>query len=654
MSKLFYILFLVLFTQSITAQTKQIDSLFELYVRAEIDTVKVNLLNQLAHKLHSIEPKRALKYALDAQKIAEKTQFKNGKTKALTNIGLVYYYTGDYAASLKVFIQAEKLAKEQNNLLYLSDIYNDVAMVYIDLNKIKDAEDNFNRCIEIDKKTGNKKGLADTYNNLASIYSIRNDFESAKEALERSLKYSKELKQIEKMAVTLSNLGKVNIFLKNYATATHQINQALLLYDQLHDIVGKVTVYNEIGDLKFSLGSYSDAISYYQKSLKISDLNRLNRFRLYSYQKLAEAYEKISNFQMSNGYFKRYIALKEKLFNKENAKVLAEIETKYKTDLKQREIQKNALEISKKNKTIEIISIVLLIIGFSIFYFVYSIRQKKTTNAIILEQKREVEQQNKVIEEINKDIRSSIHYAKRIQQAILPPETVWNSYLPDSFVINRPKDVLSGDFHWVAERDGYLFVAVADCTGHGVPGAFISIVCYNLLNKAVLERGITSPAQILNQVNVWLTESLHQTFQDSTVQDGMDICLIRIDKIQNQITYSGAFSPLVLIRNGELKEYKANKFPIGLFIEDELKQFKEEEIDFVPNDLIYLFSDGYADQFGGMNNKKLKKKGFYNELKQVSDLSINDQKLVLLNFFEEWKSNQLQTDDMLVVGLQLL
>ena len=279
-------------------------------------------------------------------------------------------------------------------------------------------------------------------------------------------------------------------------------------------------------------------------------------------------------------------------------------------------------------------------------------------NKIIEEQKQTVEHQKHIVEEQNKDITDSIRYAERIQTAILPPEKQWHSLFPQSFVFYKPKDILSGDFYWIEQKGDLVFVAAADCTGHGVPGALISIVNCNLLNKAVLEKDLTNPADILNYVNHQLTLALHQTFQESSVKDGMDISLCVLNTKTLELNYSGANNPIYIIHQidnaeTELIEVKADKFPVGAFVDEQVQSFTSKKIQLKKNDLVYLFSDGFADQFGGDKGKKFKYKQLKDILLENQNLSLAKQYSVLEERFTNWKGKLEQVDDVLVIGIRV-
>ena len=212
---------------------------------------------------------------------------------------------------------------------------------------------------------------------------------------------------------------------------------------------------------------------------------------------------------------------------------------------------------------------------------------------------------------------------------------------------------MSGDFYWLEQTDDYIFVAAADCTGHGVPGALMSIVNYNLLNKAVLEKNLTQPGQILDSVNYYLTHSLHQSFNESSIKDGMDISLLSINKKTNEVYFAGANNPIYIISKGLLQEIKSNKFPVGAFIEDNIQNFISTKLDVKPGDVIYLFTDGFADQFGGLKGKKFKYKQFTELLLNNCTMPLNEQCKILNQKFIEWKGDLEQVDDVCVIGIKI-
>lgn len=267
----------------------------------------------------------------------------------------------------------------------------------------------------------------------------------------------------------------------------------------------------------------------------------------------------------------------------------------------------------------------------------------------VSERTAELSEQKKIVEEKNKDITDSITYAKRLQDAILPSAKMWHETLKESFILYLPKDIVAGDFYWMEQRNNIVFVAAADCTGHGVPGAMVSVVCSNALNRAFNEFGIDDPGKLLDKVR----ELVLETFAKSAdqVKDGMDISLARIDLNSREVIWSGANNPLWYVSSGVVNEIKANKQPIG--ISDTPQPFTSHKVQLAPGDLIYLFTDGFADQFGGPKGKKFKYKPLQELVLSMADQTMLRQQQILLNTITEWRGNLEQIDDVCIVGIRL-
>ena len=272
---------------------------------------------------------------------------------------------------------------------------------------------------------------------------------------------------------------------------------------------------------------------------------------------------------------------------------------------------------------------------------------------ILAEINEHLQKANVEIEEQKKAITDSIYYARRIQNAILPPDDLVKKALPESFVLYLPKDIVSGDFYWIAQQKGKSIFAAVDCTGHGVPGAFMSIVGNNQLNYAVNVVALTQPSEILNSLHYGVTHTLRQSRGGSPVRDGMDIALCTVDFETFKLEFAGAFNPLFIVRNGELIQVKPDKVPIGAFIDDELHQFTNNSFDLQPGDMIYVFSDGYVDQFGGEQNKKFMISRFRELLVSISGDPLDKQKEHLLKTHNEWRGENEQVDDILVIGVRV-
>jgi serine phosphatase RsbU (regulator of sigma subunit) len=312
-----------------------------------------------------------------------------------------------------------------------------------------------------------------------------------------------------------------------------------------------------------------------------------------------------------------------------------------------------------------------------------SYRNKKRANKLLAEQKSEIEFKNVELEQQKeeitaqrdeietqsvviteqrdvalrqkKEITDSIHYAKRIQNAILPTRKMFAEDLSDYFILFQPRDIVSGDFYWMTKKNRKLIIAAADCTGHGVPGAFMSMLGVSFLNEIVNKAQITESNLILEKLRENVIESLHQTGKDDEAKDGMDIALCIIDTENNTLQFSGAYNPLYLINkngeNQEITEIKPDRMPIGIYMSN-MKPYTERTISLQKGDTLYIFSDGYIDQFGGEHGRKLKAQSFKNILLEIQQLSMSEQKLYLENFMKNWQKSRSQIDDILVIGMR--
>ncbi len=299
----------------------------------------------------------------------------------------------------------------------------------------------------------------------------------------------------------------------------------------------------------------------------------------------------------------------------------------------------------------------LLVFAVAVFAIVliqtrYNLTRKEIISRMALqESNKQLEITNEIIEEKNKSITDSINYAEKIQSAILPDERSFAHVLSDSFVLYKPKDILSGDFYWLNQKEDCLLFAAADCTGHGVPGALMSMLGCTFLNEIVNEKQITEPARILSELRERIISILKQNQDKTERKDGMDIALCKIELQKKRLLYSGAFNPLWVLRKGGLIEFKANKFPIGTFVGEKM-EFVSHEFQLEKGDCIYLFTDGYADQFGGPSNKKFNYKRLSALLLEINSLSMQEQKNKLEQAMEAWKKQTEQVDDMLVIGIR--
>ncbi|MDF2437918.1 MAG: hypothetical protein K0Q95_2294 [Bacteroidota bacterium] len=287
-------------------------------------------------------------------------------------------------------------------------------------------------------------------------------------------------------------------------------------------------------------------------------------------------------------------------------------------------------------------------LGLILILYLVAIVFENTKNTAL----RNLDYKNSLLEIKQKDITDSITYAKRIQEAILPNDKLVKKLLPDSFILYKPKDIVSGDFYWVSEWGDQVMFAAVDCTGHGVPGAFMSIVGQNMLNQAVNEHGLSKPNLVLNSLNKGVSRTLGKD-EDNVIRDGMDLALCSLNRKTMTLECAGAYNPVWLLRGDDIIEIKGNKFPIGSFMDDAVQNFDNNMVSLKKGDQIYIFTDGYSDQFGGPKGKKFKEKNLKSLLLAVKNLSMDQQKEHLNEKIEEWRGDLEQIDDILIMGVRI-
>jgi serine phosphatase RsbU (regulator of sigma subunit) len=288
---------------------------------------------------------------------------------------------------------------------------------------------------------------------------------------------------------------------------------------------------------------------------------------------------------------------------------------------------------------------------------------KKTYEQLVIENKklkerlisssRELTQRNEFLTEQHKHFSDSITYAERIQSAIMPPDSLIKKALPESFIFYLPRDIVSGDFYFVEDLGDEVVFAAVDCTGHGIPGALISVIGFNCIHRAVTEKYLTEPAEILKFLDVGVNERLRQTDNESGVKDGMELSLCHLNKKTRVLQYSGAYSPIYIISNGELTIIRADKFEIGVNPDGVADNYTNHTVQLKKDDCVYLFSDGYADQFGGPKGKKFMYKQLRDTLLAVNEKSMKEQKEILSAVFHKWKNKEEQVDDVLLIGVRV-
>ena len=429
--------------------------------------------------------------------------------------------------------------------------------------------------------------------------------------------------------------------LKQFDKAMTYFMQALDIRKSMDNPHGVVTTYINIASNYLNQRNYAKAREYFLLSIPISKEIGNKESLKYVYEKLSGLEETLSNTAAAFEYYKLYISYKDSIDNTDHARMQTELELNYNYD-KEKERLRLLQEKKEERATIilySVVGVLFLILVFSVLLY-KRWRYAQQQQAII-------EEKNELVQLKNDEILDSINYAKRIQTAILPSSEQNTALFPNHFVTFFPKDIVAGDFYWLEETPNHIFIAAADCTGHGVPGAMMSVVCHNALNRSVKEFQLTLPGEILDKTREIIIEELSKSEQQ--VRDGMDISLCVIDRQKKEMHWAGANNPLWVYRAGkkELEEWKGDKQPIGSHWE--LQPFTSHVIPISTEDRLYLFSDGYVDQFGGPHGKKLMSKVFKQLILDSAHMDLVAQQHYLEAYFNDWKGDLPQVDDVCLI-----
>jgi serine phosphatase RsbU (regulator of sigma subunit)/Flp pilus assembly protein TadD len=648
------LLFLVLATVANTfAQQSKIDSLLLMHKTAIYDSTKFKYLNNIAWEYQRISSyDSALKYANMGIEFAKKTN-QEAKTPRLYNcIGVVYKNKGNYSKALENYFKGLKLADKHEDDYQKSGILANIGGLYLIKGKNAEAEHYFYNAYTLAEKSKNKKTAAKMLATLSNISKLNGNFTLSRSFLFKALKRHKELDNKDDIVECLENIGVLYHEEKDYNTALKYYSDALTLANKNQNKKQISDLYGNIAQIYFCRNDDLEAEKYFLKAISISDSIKLLQTQMANLIGLSKTYERMGKINSSFEAYKKAVDIKDSLFNKSKIEEIARQEMNYEFEKKEEQIRLENEQKNYKQKLITwAVSIgLLLVIVFTLFILKTLATTKKQKQLIELKNK-ETEEQKKIIEEKNKDITDSINYAKQIQRALLREEEHVSSHLPEHAILFMPKDIVSGDFYWATEKEDYWYFAVADCTGHGVPGAIMSMLGISFLNDISFSEKLLSPNEILNKLRDRIVSELRQGDESIGNRDGMDISLCRLNLKTLELLWAGANNSLNLIRNGHLEIIKADKQPIGYYPNP--KPFTNHTIQLQKGDSIYIYSDGYADQFGGEKGKKLTYKRLENLLIEKSALPLKEQKVLLKKAFIDWKGSLEQVDDVCMVGVRV-
>jgi len=663
-------IFLLILSAKINAQTSVTDSLLKIAVRVDHDSAS-KLYAKIANIFTGVNSDSVRKYARTAQKLSAEGSVAKGDV--LIQLGNSYHMENNMDSAISYYKAALDYFNRIKNDKGVGKVYQSFALVKNSLGDYEGAIENSKKALAIYEKINWTVGMVGSYQNIGTTYHRLNKKEESVIYGRKAFSASKALNDSLRYFSIMADYGSKLAYAGRSDSAAYYIRKASKYLERNNMYNLLIPVYSNFAtvldwsvksNLKFAKQALYAAKNYAYLSNAQDNLK-------YIYKDLALLYLRENKNDSAQLFFLQAISVIDSLNYEQGIQATKEIETKYETEKRELQIEKQALQIESsekenaaKNRLLIIGVIALLSIAVFAFFAYKNFLKVKKANVVIQEQKLQVEKKNteiqeqkSLIEEKQIEILDSINYAKRLQEAILPPQSFIDKQAPSNFVFYKPKDIVAGDFYWAEFHKGLFYIAVADSTGHGVPGALVSVVCSNALNRSLKEFNIADPGKILDKTRELVVETFEKS--ENNVQDGMDISLLCIDTKNKKIRWSGAFNSLWYIipesQSGSkvptLMELKADKQAVAKT--DTPKPFTTHEITHVENAVYYLFSDGFADQFGGPFGKKFKYKPFSDLLLKIHALDLKQQKLQLTQVFEEWKGTREQTDDVCVIALQV-
>jgi len=694
-------LFLLFLGSIIHAQDPYVDSLRMVLRDLGLDTTRVNTLNAIASAVYSTEPDKAISYGTEAKELAELISFPAGEALAYKNIGLGHYFHSDYAEAARYWESSLEIYEELENEQLIANLQSNLGAIYHSIGENVEAIEYYLKALKFAEKGTDSTRLATLFINIGVVYSeIPATHDTARNYYFRAIAIGEALGDMAIVGLGTMNMGEVYMDKENFDSALFYFEKSL---NHLTIPSYISSALNFVGAIYAEKGAYELAITYRQDALEIARKENAQREIVGILVGLASTYEEMKNHSKAIEYYRQGESIAEDIgLNEELSGIYEGLATSYaetgdftnaytylelqntidnallqiESDDKTKDLM-NSYQMEKKQNEITLleqqadidqllrrrqraISIVIGLFGLFVLAaavgFYNRMRYIRKTNEKINAQKQQ--------------ITDSITYAQRIQSAILPSRELMNEQLPEHFILFRPKDIVSGDFYWIKEVQNHLVIVAADCTGHGVPGAFMSMLGITMFNDLINDRCFDAPGAILDRLREKVKDLLVQQGNNDEQKDGMDLAIAVYNKTNRELHFSGANNPLYIIRNKnvpeqkELEDYasidngeyrlfelKGDKQPIGTHWEE--NPFRTTSVCLKEEDSFYMFSDGYIDQFGGEHRKKFKSMNFKKLLLSVQKESLDIQRQTLEQTFDQWRGPYEQIDDIIVLGVKL-
>jgi len=567
-------------------------------------------LNLAAGHFLRSENKDALELFSDAMGYLAEHHEEPGYAAVLTYTGNIYESFGDYEMALDYCQRAYNAASAIGHHEGIGEAQSVLGLIYSRLSDYDRALKAYRESLRIREEMGDQMAAASSLNRMARIYTLKKQYDEALEYYNRSLKIREKVGQIEVLAWTYLGLASTYEEMGAFEDATVFYRRILADGEQCLDARCKLQSTLGLGRILNKMERGEEALDCFVDALGLADKLGAKPLQVEAHYALADYYESTGEYEKALHHYKKYRSIREVVLNDETRNRLNNQQIAF------------AVEKSEKEKEI------------------FQLRNVELKSAY------------DEIHHKNQEITDSINYASRIQTALLPQNEHLSQVFPDHFILYLPRDVVSGDFYWAADIGGKMVFAAADCTGHGVPGALMSMLGISFLNEMVVEKRQTHPGEILDNLRDEVIKALKQTGREEEQKDGLDIALCSYDTESGILEFAGAYNPLYLVRDGNLQEHKADRMPISYYHGID-KPFQTTSIQLQKGDALYLFSDGFADQFGGPKKKKLKYKPLKELLELIHEKTMEKQKLVLYEKFFNWKKDLEQIDDVVMLGIRI-
>jgi len=586
----------------------------------------------------------------------------------------ILFSSGFDTDAIEHCLTALNLYSEIESLEGQSQLLNSIGKINLNLGEFEKSIRYFNQAYYIAEQTNNSTLLAASLRNLGHYYLQINKYDRALDSFQKSLALVQNKQDIERVGYLFLDLGITNTSISKFEVALENLQKALLYADSSLNLELRARVYSELGSLYSATEKYDIAIVFLKQSLFVAQKINTDPILQQCYKNLANFYDKQNDIENALKYYKLYTSHKDTLFSNQSAMQIAEAEALYDLVQKEKQIEflKNEnklreMEAGEKNMiNIWLISVLIFVFILTlVLYKQYRVQnrvnqalneQKNAINQQKIEielQKESIEKANNILSEKNKQIIDSLEYAKRIQLSLLPDGKILKKRFTDSFIWYLPKDIVGGDFYWYSENKNSICIVVMDCSGHGVPGAFMTVLANTLLNRRAYEiKRNDTPNNILTYLDKNVKKELNQQGIQLSAFEGIDLGVCIIDAKSLRLKFSGAKMPLYYYSKGVLNHINGNRQSVGGG-NNIPRKFNVSTVNLKSGDIVYLATDGFQDQFGGDKRKKFMKLHFKNLIKSIAELPMDEQRDKLKSVFHQWKDFNIQTDDILIVGIKV-